>query len=137
MRTYIAVMATAFIPGSPEHPSGAEAQVDLFMGDRASAQDVAFLSAMAQRWPAALVEEATATLTSMQDEDPVSFAYLREFVYHAYYSSRRTLAAMVDRGYEYHGAPQPLGYPRTEELLVPRERRGSYIPTDQVTHAQI
>lgn len=130
---YVATIASALVPGNDEYPEGGDAQVDLFVADRASDQDTRLLASIASRWPAATVAEAVRSLTAMESEDPASFLYLRELVYHGYYSSRRVLAAMVDRGYRYHGAPQPLGYPSTEELLTPSEQRGSFIPTDEVT----
>lgn len=134
MQRFVATIADALIPGTDCYPSGGEAQVHLFVAERASQRDASMLSAIAERWPATSVDEATANLTAMERDDVPSFVFLREFVYHGYYSSRRVLAAMVDRGYRYHGAPQPLGYPQTEELLVPSARRGSFIPTDEVVH---
>ena len=134
LQQYVGTIAEALIPGSEDYPSGRDAQVHLFVADRASEQDARALSAIAERWPATSVEQATTNLTAMEVEDVASFVFLREFVYHGYYASRRVLAAMVDRGYRYHGAPQPLGYPKTEELLVPSAQRGSFIPTDEVNH---
>lgn len=134
IQRYLATVAEALIPRSEEYPSGAEAQVVHFIAERASEADAATLAEVAKRWPAVTVGEAVEALSAMETEDSLSFLLLREFVYHGYYSSRRVLAAMVDRGYRYHGAPQPLGYPATEELLVPSQRRGAYIPTDEVKH---
>jgi len=134
MQQYVGTVANALIPGTDGYPSGREAQVDLFVAERASGQDASLLSTIAERWPATSVQQATTNLTAMERHDVASFVFLREFIYHGYYSSRRVLAAMVDRGYRYHGAPQPLGYPRAEELLVPSARRGSFIPTDEVNH---
>jgi len=42
---------------------------------------------------------------------------------------------MQDRGYDYHGAPQPLGYALPGTTAVPASPRGSYIPTSEVTRA--
>ncbi len=134
IQQYVATVADVLIPGSEPYPSGREAQVDRFVADRASEHDASTLSAIAERWPATSVSQATANLAVMERQDTASFLFLRELVYHGYYSSRRTLAAMVDRGYRYHGAPQPLGYPQTEELLVPSAGRGAFIPTDEVNH---
>lgn len=133
LQQFVATMASALIPGSEEYPAGSEAQVDVFVAERASGDDVERLTAIAERWPADTVDQAASSLARMEQGDPMAFLYLRELVFHGYYSSRRVLAAMVDRGYRYHGAPQPLGYPKTEELLLPSERRGSFIPTDEVT----
>ncbi|GAA1124791.1 hypothetical protein [Nocardioides aquiterrae] len=133
LSTYVATMAAALVPGGAGYPSGREAQVGRFVAERASGQDAEVLAAVAQRWPAGSDAEATASLVAMERDDPTAFAYLRELVYHGYYSSRRVLAAMIDRGYAYHGAPQPLGYPQSEELLVPSARRGSYTETTEVS----
>lgn len=135
LQEYVGTVAEALIPAGDGYPSGREAQVALFVADRASEQDARVLSEIVERWPAASVSQATANLGAMEGQDAASFLFLREFVYHGYYSSRRVLAAMVDRGYRYHGAPQPLGYPRTEELLVPTAQRGSFIPTEEVHRA--
>lgn len=134
MRQYVAMVADALIPGTDGYPSGREAQVDLFVAERAGLQDASLLTAIAERWPARSVNQATTNLTAMEGQDVASFVYLREFIYHGYYSSGLVLSAMAARGYRYHGAPQPLGYPRTEELLKPSTGRGSFIPTDQVDH---
>ena len=134
LQQYVGTVAEALIPAGDGYPSGREAQVEHFVVDRASEQDAQLLAAIAERWPVTSVDQAAANLAAMEREDAASFVVLREFVYHGYYSSRRVLAAMVDRGYRYHGAPQPLGYPKTEELLLPTEPRGSFIPTDEVHH---
>lgn len=60
------------------------------------------------------------------------FAWFREFAYHGYYASPRILAALTDRGYEYHGAPQPLGYAIAEQMRKPQSHRGAYLPTEAV-----
>ena len=134
LRQYVGAVAEALIPGGDGYPSGREAQVEHFVVDRASDQDAQLLAAIAERWPATSVDQAAANLAAMEIDDTASFVFLREFVYHGYYASRRVLAAMIDRGYRYHGAPQPLGYPKTEELLLPTDARGSFIPTNEVHH---
>ena len=134
LQQYVGMVAEALIPAGDGYPSGREAQVALFVADRASEQDALLLAAIAERWPATSVDEATVNVAAMERQDVTSFVFLREFVYHGYYSSRRVLAAMVDRGYRYHGAPQPLGYPKTEELLVPSAQRGSFTATEEVHH---
>lgn len=133
LQGWVGEVASAFFPGSEGYPTGRQAQVAHFVAERASNEDVRTLSAIAERYPAEDVSGAVASLTSMERDDSVSFLYLRELLTHGYYASKRVLAAMVDRGYSYHGAPQPLGYPRSEELLIPSETRGSYIPTEEVS----
>lgn len=133
LRDYLALVATAMIPGSETYPSGGDAQVVGFIEDRASAEDVVRLERLMELWPALAVTEATVAVRVMELDDPESFAYLRELLYHGYYASHRVLAAMTDRGYAYRGAPQPLGYEITETMKVPSVARGSYIPTEEVT----
>lgn len=133
LTTYLASVADALIPGDAHYPSGSVAQVSTFIQDRASEQDVTLLEQLRLLWPLT-GDGATEALTEMEAADPVSFAYLRELVYHGYYSSRRVLAAMADRGYSYHGAPQPLGYRITDTMKLPSTPRGSYIATEEVRH---
>lgn len=83
------------------------------------------------------VDSARAALEKVETENPELFAWLRAFVYHGYYSSPRVLAAMKDTGYGYHGAPQPLGYQISDDLLLPTKGRGSFIPTDEVSRATL
>lgn len=129
---YVGAVAGALIPGDEHYPSGADAQVASWIQDRASQNDVTVLTRLSELWPVGNGDDAASALASMEAVDPVSFAYLRELVYHAYYSSRRVLAAMSDRGYRYHGAPQPLGYRIAEAMQLPTKQRGSYIPTEEV-----
>lgn len=131
---YLAAVAGALVPGSDEYPSGRQAQVSTFIQDRSSAQDQVLLEGLMVRWPADSDPEATRAVQAMEEGDPSSFAYLRELVFHGYYSSHRVLAVMADRGYAYHGAPQPLGYKITDVMAVPTKSRGSYIPTSDVHH---
>lgn len=132
LQSYLGHLATAMIPGADAYPSGGDAHVVGFIQDRASASDVDAFEQVMDRWPASSVSEATGAASAMEHEDPASFTYVREFLYHGYYSSHRVLAAMTDRGYAYRGAPQPLGYEITETMNVPSEARGSYIPTEEV-----
>lgn len=135
VQSYLVLLASAMIPGTETYPSGGDAQVIGFIQDRASAEDVVRLGRLGELWPAGSVAEATVAVRSMEREDPDSFVYLRELLYHGYYSSHRVLAAMTDRGYAYRGAPQPLGYAITEAMQTPSVARGSFIPTDEVTRA--
>ena len=134
LMNYLDLIADVLIPGSAVYPSGSEAQVSTFIQDRSSELDREFWADMSMRWPAADSEQAYESVKEMEAVEPTAFDYLREFVSHGYYSSRRALAAMADRGYAYHGAPQPLGYRIAEPMRVPTEARGTYITTDEVTH---
>ncbi|CUR58787.1 hypothetical protein NOCA2540044 [metagenome] len=132
LSAYLAQLATALIPGDETYPSADEAQVVTFIQDRAAPDDLATLERLRREWNLADAPEVGSTLTELETGDPALFAYVTELVYHAYYSSRRVLAAMADRGYGYHGAPQPLGYAITETMAVPRRPRGSYVATEDV-----
>jgi hypothetical protein len=136
LQQYIVTVASALFPGDEVYPSGEKAHVAHFVAERASEQDAEALATIANRWPAANMEQAKDSLIAMEREDSMLFSYLRELLVHGYYSSRRVLAAMVDRGYTYHGAPQPLGYPVGSELLLPTQQRGSYIPTEEVARVE-
>jgi hypothetical protein len=132
---YLGAVATALVPGDGEYPSGSEAQVSTFIQDRSSEGDREVLLRLSSRWPADDADQAIAAVREMEAADPEAFLYLRELVYHGYYSSRRVLAAMADRGYGYHGAPQPLGYRIEEQMNVPSKVRGTYVSTDEVSRA--
>jgi len=134
LASYLGVLADALIPGTATCPSGREAQVVDFIRDRASQNDIDLLDQLSHLWPAAGADQAKAALETMERDDPISFAYLRELVYHGYYSSRRVLAVMADRGHGYHGAPQPLGYQIQDVMSRPTKARGSYIATGDVQH---
>jgi hypothetical protein len=133
LATYVSVLASALIPGDDHYPSGGDAQVSRFVEQRSSPADLQLLERMRSQWPAASVDEARDRIRAMEVDDVATFVWLREFVYHGYYASRRVLAAMADLGYDYHGAPQPLGYRIHEEMAMPSGSRGSYIPTEEVT----
>jgi hypothetical protein len=135
LRDSLSMLASGLIPGGTGYPSGGDAQVATFIEDRASEPDRQLLETIVGRCDVTSPESAAATLAELESTDPSLFAWLREFVYHGYYASRRVLAAMADRGYAYHGAPQPLGYAIDVEPVVPTVRRGSYIPTAEVTRA--
>lgn len=132
LKAHLSLLVTALVPGGSGYPSAADAQVVDFIEDRASEHDLARLESLRSDWPADSAEAATRVLEAMESQAPAEFAYLREFVYHAYYASRRVLAAMADRGYSYHGAPQPLGYRIDDEMARPAKARGSYIATEDV-----
>lgn len=135
--SYLSLLATAMIPGDELYPAGAEAQVPTFIEQRATTLDLTALESLMARYPAATAAIAIQRVIEMERAEPIAFAWLREFVYHGYYASHRTLAAMADRGYEYHGAPQPLGYRINDVMMTPQTRRGSYIATEEVRHVSL
>jgi hypothetical protein len=135
LRRHVASLCDAMIPGEGDYPSGSHAQVPTFIELRASEEDRARLEALAERYPLDTPEDAAVALTALEKADVGTFGWVREYVYHGYYASPRVLAAMRDRGYDYHGAPQPLGYSLPGETGRPAAARGSYIPTSEVTRA--
>src|SRR5262245_48947659 len=110
LRDRVALLASALIPASEGYPSGGDAQVATFMEERASRADRLRLEDIVDRFAVTSPENAYAALQQLESGEPLVFAWLRDFIYHGYYASRRVLAVMADRGYGYHGAPQPLGY---------------------------
>lgn len=137
LRQALTVLVTALIPGDATYPSGAEAQVVDFIESRSSVADREVARRVAAACAHDSVEAATQALVTLENEQPEDFAWLRDFTYFGYYASRRLLAALADRGYAYHGAPQPLGYSITEEMRVPSTSRGVFIPTKEVTRAAL
>jgi hypothetical protein len=135
LRRQVASLCDAMIPGDENYPSGSRAQVPAFIELRASEADRARFAALAERYPLDTPKEAALALSELEQTDLSTFGWIREFVYHGYYASPRVLAAMQDRGYDYHGAPQPLGYLLPGETGRPATPRGSYIPTSEVTRA--
>lgn len=133
---WLADAATAMFPGDGTFPSGADAQVVNFVAERATESDVAILARLADQRSAGGAPAMTQQLVDLESTDPESFVYLRELLTHGYYSSRRVLAAMSDRGYDYHGAPQPRGYEATQDLLYPAAVRGTYVHTGEVRRAR-
>lgn len=132
LTAYLDAVSDALVPGNDRYPSGSAAQVSTFIQDRVSDKDVELLDSLRRLRPVTDANGAVVVLAEMEATDPTSFAYLRELIYHGYYSSRRVLAAMADRGYVYHGAPQPLGYRITESMRMPSTARGGYISTEEV-----
>ncbi|WNV75072.1 hypothetical protein [Geodermatophilus sp. DSM 44513] len=135
LRRQVASLCDAMLPGDGVYPPGSSAQVPWFMKQRASPEDRARLQALADRFPLDSPQDAAAALRELEQSDAWTFGWIREYVYHGYYASPRVLAAMHDRGYDYHGAPQPLGYALPGTTAGPAKRRGSYVPTTEVSRA--
>jgi hypothetical protein len=132
LRSPLGDVGRVLIPGGQGYPSGGDTSVSRFIAARASAEDIAYLERLLPGLPFGDDERLREALSAFETEDPVSFARLRALIYHAYYSSPRLLAALADRGYDYHGAPQPLGYPLDQDPLVPTHTRGGYVRTEEV-----
>ena len=124
----------AMIPGGDGYPSAVAARVPHYVEDRLAEGDRDQL----ERIVAITCDAVSATdaLRLLEAQHASDFGWLRELTYHGYYAAPAVLAAMSDRGYAYHGAPQPLGYVIAERPRVPVERRGSYIPTSEVRRAE-
>jgi hypothetical protein len=135
LRAQVAALCDAMIPGDADYPSGSRAQVPAFIEQRATEEDRVRFTALATRYPLDTAEDAAVALSDLEENDVTTFGWVREYVYHGYYASPRVLAAMQDRGYDYHGAPQPLGYQLPGETARPAAARGSYIATSEVTRA--
>ena len=128
-------LCDALIPGDDEYPSACRAQVPRFIEDRCSPDDLRRLTSLTAGVACSSTSEAAALLRSLERDDSVSFQWLRQFVYHGYYASHRVIAAMNDHGYDYHGAPQPLGYVLSGETRLPAHGRGAYVKTEEVSRA--
>jgi hypothetical protein len=99
---------------------------------------------------AALAEDATTrgmavALEWLEAERPDAFTALWRLAVYGYYSEPETIAAIQrDLAPPYHGAPLPLGYDHVlapwdpdDPLQMPRNPRGSYVPTDQVKRVDL
>ena len=118
------------IPGNRHYPSASQARVVSFLESRSSEADKVALSAVVK-----LLAESGISESSMRDfeaADPTTFQWFRDFVYYGYYASHKVLDALETRGYDYHGAPQPLGYRVAEPQPIPQSQRGSYVQTMEV-----
>lgn len=135
MTAQVGVLCDALLPGGDGYPSGCRAQVPRFIEERCSPDDVGRLAAIIGEAACSSASEATSHLEGLEREDALSFQWLRQFVYHGYYASHRVIAAMNDHGYDYHGAPQPLGYALPGVTGLPAHARGSYVKTEEVTRA--
>lgn len=135
LRAQLAALCDAMVPGDGAYPSASHAQVPRFIEERASPEDRARLEALADRFPLETSQDAAVALRELERTDAWTFGWIREYVYHGYYASPRVLAAMHDRGYDYHGAPQPLGYSLPGTTAGPASAKGSYLPTSEVTRA--
>jgi hypothetical protein len=134
---YVALLAAAYFPGSADYPDGRRAQVAAFVAERATEEDARLLGDLARRRPASSVADAADVLRGLETGEAELFGYLAVLLCHGYYSAHRVLAAMADRGYAYHGAPQPLGYPSSGELMRPSTVRGSHLRTEEVARATV
>jgi hypothetical protein len=75
----------------------------------------------------------SAALEALESDNPSLFSRVRDFVFYAYYGTTAVVGEVRSRtrfGGNYNGAPQPHGYPGTEQWDGRRTRgRGTFIPT--------
>lgn len=128
----LGVVADLMIPGGKAYPAASEARVVEFVEAHLNLSEQDHLEKLLGDVDAGNREEVENWLRELERSGPDSFAFLRLYVYCGYYSSFRVLAALQERGYDYHGAPQPYGYEIEADPPVPSEPRGSYIPTGEV-----
>lgn len=131
-RAAVAALVSALIPGNDIYPSAAAARVPQYIEAHVSPEEVELLENLVDGLGELDSEAAVELLEEWEAGRPDVFSWLRELAYHAYYGAPLVIAAMVERGYGYHGAPQPLGYRITETMQVPSQRRGSFVPTSEV-----
>ncbi len=129
----LGVVADLMIPGGEGYPAASEAQVVGFVEAHLNPSEQDRLEKLLGDLNSGNREEVGNWLRELEaSSSGGSFAFLRWYVYCAYYSSPSVLAALRDRGYDYHGSPQPYGYKIEADPPVPTEVRGSYIPTEEV-----
>ena len=86
------------------------------------------------------VDDMTMALARLEQVAPASFKSLWRLAVYGYYAQPETIEAIQrDLAPAYHGAPLPLGYAdaigrwdASDSLQLPRNPRGTFIPTDQV-----
>ena len=123
------------IPGDGFYPSASQASVVDFLETRSSDQDHEKL-----QWISGFLEPKGCTEGSMhelENNHAEVFTWFRDFVYHGYYASLLVMDALNRRGYDYHGAPQPLGYQVGDEPPRPGKQRGSFLTTREVLKSNV
>jgi len=130
------LVAQTMIPDADGYPASAGIVVD-FVSDHIAPDERDRLEALLARLDGSAGERLTAQLHELEDSDPETFGLLRSFVYHGYYTSKAFAASAMAHGSDYHGAPQPYGYRIDEAPPVPGDKRGSYIPTEEVRRVRL
>lgn len=149
----LAAFADTLIPPGEGFPAPSEARiVEDFMeryvasGDEpvlyapgVTLADVAALAAaLGDGFATAAEDERVAAVSALESGEAELFARLQSLVYAGYYSRprvRAAIAANLEAGRDFRGAPQPYGYDdvieQWDESRLPK--RGSYVKTDEVT----
>lgn len=139
----LAALAATLVPGGDGWPAADAIGVQGLLATRLSEEQgeealAALLVALeAAGGPLAPLDEAgrTAVLQRLERSEPDLFGWVRDAVFIAYYESPFTAAAINAKGHPYRLRPHLSGYrvPRFDPALhAPKERRGRYIPTDEV-----
>ncbi|SNB77658.1 Gluconate 2-dehydrogenase subunit 3 [Arboricoccus pini] len=85
-------------------------------------------------------KQRDAIVSALERSEPELFAWVRDAVFIAYYESPFVAAAINAKGHPYKLRPHLTGYavPRFDRTKdVPAQKRGHYVPTDQVRHVDI
>lgn len=136
------LMAAAdhLIPGEDGWPTPSATDVRAYIerGARRKA-DVDFLTLVASRLRKAVgdADALQSGLTALQNEQPVAFRVLLEFVYYAYYAQQdvaRAIRHILDC--DYITPPQPRGYVMPPDRIAPSQNH-SYTPTHLVRRVDL
>lgn len=136
VRTRMRAVAETMIPDAEGFPPSAGI-VERFVSEHIAPDERDRLEALLTDLDEAPGEGLATQLRELEERDPELFGLLRSFVYHGYYTSKAFAASLMAQGSDYHGAPQPYGYRIDEEQPVPRDRRGSFIPTEEVRRVSL
>lgn len=135
LKDSLAKCVDVLIPEDENYPSASDAMVVEFLESRSSSNDRERLEIIAnllasQQW-------SIVSMENFEREDNELFRWFRDFVYFGYYASNLVLVSLNKRGYAYHGAPQPLGYPTLRVQPEPIQTRGQFIPTSEVVYTHV
>jgi len=129
-RARLALVAEAMIPPAAGWPPAGEL-VAHFVSRRTSPAQRDSLEALLEPLEGLAPEAVEGWLGGLESGRPESFAELRTWVYHGYYTSGAVID-VLDAAAGYHGAPQPLGYRIETPPRAPAHARGSYRRTEEV-----
>ncbi len=125
----LALIADTMIPSGEGYPPAGEAEVVHWISERIAPAELAWLEATLTGVD---TTDPAGWLRQLETGSPTDFATLRGWIYKAYYLSPAVLGALHRRGYDYHGAPQPYGYEIAPHDHEPEQRRGSFVPIEEV-----
>jgi hypothetical protein len=126
------------IPATEVWPSPEDAGIEVFFrrifGEEGDAARVRRgLDGLRQARAAVDGGDRVTALRAFEDEQPLVFRALLEFVYFGYYSRPRVVAALnASLGCDYVSPPQPSGYQMDRDGDPTPSPRGTYTPTESV-----